>query len=241
MFKLLFLLALSTVVNANPQRSGFEDMRPETQAMQRDDAQNPGMLWVKQGAAHWQSTDNPSGKSCQSCHGEVAQSMRGVAASYPRSAGNLGQRINQCREGQQAAKAFAPESAERLSLEALIGYQSRGLAIKPDGNISEQTAKGKVLFNLRQGQLNLSCAQCHEQLAGSRLGSAPIPQAHPTGYPLYRLEWQGLGSLQRRIRNCLSGVRALPYSYDSAEMLNLEAYLMQRAAGMPLETPAVRP
>ena len=40
-------------------------------------------------------------------------------------------------------------------------------------------------------------------------GDAVIPQAHPTGYPIYRLEWQGLGSLQRRLRNCLVGMRAV--------------------------------
>ena len=46
---------------------------------------------------------------------------------------------------------------------------------------------------------------------GRHLGGAPIPQAHPTGYPLYRLEWQGLGSLRRRLRNCMTGMRAEPY------------------------------
>ena len=67
------------------------------------------------------------------------------------------------------------------------------------------------------------------------------PQAHPTGYPLYRLEWQGLGSLQRRLRNCLVGIRAEPYAYGAPEFVDLELYLMWRASGMKIETPAVRP
>ena len=50
-----------------------------------------------------------------------------------------------------------------------------------------------------------------------------------------------MGSLQRRLRNCMTGVRAEPYAYGAEELIELEAYLMQRAAGMPLETPAVRP
>ena len=78
-------------------------------------------------------------------------------------------------------------------------------------------------------------------LAGKRLGAAVIPQGHATGYPIYRLEWQALGSLQRRLRNCMSGVRAEPYAYDAVELIELELHLMQRARGMPLETPAVRP
>jgi len=44
----------------------------------------------------------------------------------------------------------------------------------------------------------------------NRRGGSVIPQAHPTGYPLYRLEWQAVGSLQRRLRNCMIGVRAEP-------------------------------
>ena len=69
----------------------------------------------------------------------------------------------------------------------------------------------------------------------------PSPQAHPTGYPLYRLEWQSLGSLQRRLRNCMIGMRAEPYEYGSTEYVDLEVYLTSRARGLPVETPAVRP
>ena len=93
----------------------------------------------------------------------------------------------------------------------------------------------------RQGQLNLSCAQCHDTLAGQRLGGARIPQGQPNGYPLYRLEWQGMGSLDRRLRNCLTGVRAEPLPSDSPEMAALQFYLGWRSNGLPVETPAVRP
>jgi len=68
-----------------------------------------------------------------------------------------------------------------------------------------------------------------------------IPQGHATGYPLYRLEWQGLGSLQRRLRGCMTGVRAEPFAANGVEMAELELHLAARAMGLPLETPAVRP
>ena len=74
-----------------------------------------------------------------------------------------------------------------------------------------------------------------------------IPQGHATGYPIYRLEWQGLGSQQRRLRGCVVGVvgvRAEPFAADAPdapEWLALEAWLAERAAGMAVETPAVRP
>ena len=91
------------------------------------------------------------------------------------------------------------------------------------------------------GQVDLSCRDCHELLAGKRLGGNTIPQGHPTGYPIYRLEWQAVGSLQRRLRNCMTAVRSEPYPYGATELVDLEAYLAKRAAGMKVESPGVRP
>ena len=98
-----------------------------------------------------------------------------------------------------------------------------------------------TIYRRRQGQLNLSCALCHDDNAGKKLAGATIPQGHPTGYPIYRLEWQSLGSLKRRLRNCLFGMRAEPYAYDAPQYIALELFLMERARGMLLEAPAVRP
>ena len=113
--------------------------------------------------------------------------------------------------------------------------------MRGDGELRPFFDLGSGLFHRRQGQLNLSCSQCHDDNWGKRLAGAVIPQAHPTGYPIYRLEWQSLGSLQRRLRNCMTGARAEPYEYGATEAVALELYLMARARGMALETPAVRP
>jgi hypothetical protein len=40
------------------------------------------------------------------------------------------------------------------------------------------------------------------------LAGSAITQAHPIGYPLYRPVRQSLGSLERRLRNCMIGTRA---------------------------------
>jgi sulfur-oxidizing protein SoxA len=113
---------------------------------------------------------------------------------------NLDQRINLCRVEQQKAPALQLEGRELLALSAYVGRQSRGMPIdiQVSGKTKPLLDAGRAAFNRRQGQLNLSCAQCHDQNWGKSLAGSPIPQAHPTGYPIYRLEWQGLGSLQRR-------------------------------------------
>jgi sulfur-oxidizing protein SoxA len=110
-----------------------------------------------------------------------------------------------------------------------------------DERLEPFRARGQELYEQRQGQLNFSCANCHDDNRGWKLASSVIPQEHPTGYPLYRLEWQEMGSLQRRFRNCMVGVRAEPYPFGSPEYVNLELFLMTRARGMPLEPPAIRP
>ena len=94
---------------------------------------------------------------------------------------------------------------------------------------------------MRMGQANLSCSQCHDERYGMRLAGSTIPQAHPTGYPIYRLEWQTVGSLQRRLRNCMNAVRAELFEPGAPEWLQLELYLMWRARGMLIESPGVRP
>ncbi|MDY0747205.1 sulfur oxidation c-type cytochrome SoxA [Paucibacter sp. R3-3] len=240
---LVALLLLPLLLGASaPRRSGYDMMSPALQAMQRDDGSNPAMLWADGGRALWQQW------ACGRCHAPAEQSMRGVAARYPafdaalKKPITLAQRIQQCRRLDHGAE-LPPESEDLLSISAWIALQSRGQPVAPpaDERLQPFRARGQVLFERRIGQLNLSCAQCHDQRAGEKLGGSTIPEAHPTGYPLYRLEWQGLGSLQRRLRNCAAGVRAQPWDWNAEEMVDLELYLMQRAAGMAMDAPAVRP
>ncbi len=229
------------------RRSGYEFMGRETRAMQDDDTTNPALFSLLDGEQLWNRPDGTAARACAGCHGDAAQSMKGIAARYPTVAGgkpiNLEQRINACRVEQQRAPAFAYESKELVALTAYVGRQSRGMPIAIEANDATRPRleAGRALYERRQGQLNLSCSQCHDDNWGKLLAGSAIPQGHPTGYPIYRLEWQGMGSLERRLRNCMIGVRAEPYAYGSPEMVQLELYLMWRARGMKLETPAVRP
>jgi sulfur-oxidizing protein SoxA len=252
MTKWVVLMAACAAMQAHAQdtrRSGFEDMSRETQAMQRDDSQNPGMLWVQDGAALWSKAPAATSKACAACHADAQSSMRGVATRYPafdavlQRPVNLAQRINLCRERQQKAPPLAPESHTALALESYVAHQSRGLPLAPpdDERLRPHRQRGEAMWRQRLGQLDLSCAQCHDERAGLRLGGNRIPQGHANGYPLYRLEWQSLGSLQRRLRNCMTGVRAEPYAYGDPALVDLELYLASRDRGMLVEAPAVRP
>ena len=242
-------LARAAEIPPAERRSGANFMAPDSQAMQSDDTANPGMLWVLDGEKLWNGKAGTAGKACADCHQDARVSMKGIAARYPaydkalaRPVG-LEQRINLCRVRHQQATPLAYESRDLLALTALVARVSHGVDIETgaDPQLAPFITNGRDRYLQRQGQLNLACSNCHDDNWDKLLAGAAITQGHPTGYPLYRLEWQSLGSLQRRLRACLSGIRAQPYNYGAPEMIELELYLMSRARGMPIETPAVRP
>jgi L-cysteine S-thiosulfotransferase len=182
------------------RKSGYEFMSRETKAMQDDEITGPAVLTLLDGEALWGQL------GCQSCHQDAKSSMKGVAARYPAMVdGKLTTLEQQVRH---KAPQLGYESRELLALTAHVARQSRGMPITVDEKARSHVDAGRAFFYKRQGQLNLACSQCHDDNWGKKLAGTPIPQAHPTGYPLYRLEWQGVGSLTRRLRNCLTGMRA---------------------------------
>jgi sulfur-oxidizing protein SoxA len=221
-------IALSGEIPLGERRSGYEFMSRETRAMQDDQLTGPAVLALLDGEALW------ARHGCGGCHA----SMKGVATRYPKVVD--GKLVNLEQQVRHQAPQLAYESRELLALTAYVASQSRGLPIdvKPESAALE---RGRAFFHRRQGQLDLACSQCHDEHWGKRLAGNAIPQAHPTGYPIYRLEWQSLGSLARRFRNCLTGMRAELYPPGAPELVELELYLLWRARGMKLETPGVRP
>lgn len=231
-------------------KSGTAFMSADLRTLQADDGLNPASLWWLQGERLWQQPA-PNGPACASCHGEAASRMAGVAARYPRvtqggAVLNLEAQINQCRTQHQKAPAWAYESEALLAMTAWLAKASRG-ELHPSVREAKvqlsQTAswqRGQAQYYTRIGQMNLACAHCHEQNWGRRLGGETLSQGHPVAYPAYRLEWQGVGSLHRRLRACFSGVRAEPPAFGSQTLLDLEVFLAWRAGPLPLEAPGVR-
>jgi len=227
-------------------RSGIEFAGADVRAMQSDDLANPGFLWVERGEKLWR--DATGGASCASCHSDASASMRGVAARYPAfdaASGtvlDLEGRINDCRVRRQKQNPLTRESDDLLGLSAYIAFQSRGLpmATRIDGSASAAFDRGRAFYYERHGQMNLSCAQCHEQNWGKRLYAETLSQGQSNAFPAYKLEWQTLGSLQRRIRACLFGVRAEMPPAGAPELTDVELFLAWRAQGLPVEAPGVR-
>lgn len=224
--------------------SGYRFLTPETRALQDDAFANPGYLWVAAGAEAYRKQQGAG--SCLSCHGESG--MVGVATHYPRfdegaqTLLNVEGRINACRTEHQELPALAYESQELLALSSYVAEQSRDMTSQI--SLSVEAAPwfqaGEAYFFQRRGQLNLACHQCHDQSWGKMLRGDRLSQGQPNAFPAYRLEWQSLGSLHRRLQNCETGVRAEPQALGSPAYLGLELYLVWRSQGLALESPGVR-
>lgn len=230
------------------RRSGYTYLSEENQRLQDDDFANPGLLWVEQGRELWPNVDGAIGASCMSCHGDAAQSMRGVRTRYPRfdprrgKLINLEQQINRCREERMQAAPYPYESEALLALTTFVSVQSRGLPmdVRIGGPTQPFFEAGRAFFFGRRGQLDLACHHCHDQQAGRRLRGDVVSQGQINGFPVYRHTWQTLGSTHRMFAWCNASVRAEPYPYGSDEYLNLELFLAWRGRGLPVETPAIR-
>ncbi|MEL6728733.1 MAG: sulfur oxidation c-type cytochrome SoxA [Pseudomonadota bacterium] len=225
-------------------RSGYAFLTPETQALQDDPFENPGLLWVDRGETLFSSADTDA-PSCASCH---SNGLQGVAATYPKvdprtgEVLNLEARINSCRTEHQKLDPLGYESDALLALTTYIASESRGEPISVDlsGVAGDAYARGRDYFLTRRGQFNLSCQQCHTENWGQQLRGDTISQGHGNGFPAYRLEWQSVGSLHRRLRDCDTGVRAEPLPYGDPTYIAVELFLAARAQGLDAESPAVR-
>jgi len=241
-------LAAAPAAKAEELRSGYAYMEPATQALQDDDFLNPGFFLVEEGLALWQQPMGGEGQSCAGCHGPVEEAMRGVAARYPSfdpEAGrvlNLDLRIQSEAADRMQAPALAYDSPEILALTALISLQSRGMEMRPEITQDARPVleRGRALYEERRGQLNLSCAQCHDDNAGQRLRGDVISQGHVNAFPIYRLVWGEPGSRHRMFEWCMQSIRAEPFDRGSEEFVALELFLAERGAGLTIEAPGVR-
>lgn len=228
--------------------SGYKWASPETRAMEDDDFANPAGPWLEIGENEWGKKDGEAGKSCADCHQDAASTMKGVATKYPvyfeewKKPMALEQRINYCRENKMKAKPYEWEKDQMLGMMIYVKSQSRGMPIevKVDDKLKPFFDKGKEYYYTRRGQLDMSCAHCHENNFGQQIRAEVLSQGQSNGFPTYRLKWQKPGSLHRRFKGCNEQVRAKGQGRGADDYVNLELYLAWRGQGLGVETPAVR-
>lgn len=227
--------------------SGWHFRSDETQAMQLDDFDNPGMVFVEAGLDAWDTVDGSEGKSCASCHNDM-DSMAGVKATYPKwneAAGEvrtLQMQMNDCRTNRMGAEAWKYDKGAAINMEAALSSVSRGMPVNVaiDGPAQSTWEMGKELYYTRTGQLELSCANCHEDSYGMMIRADHLSQGQINGFPVYRLKNAKLNGVHSRFKGCVRDTRAETYKPGSKEFVALELYVASRGNGLSIEGPSVR-
>ncbi len=227
--------------------SGWLFRGTETRAMQADDFDNPGMIFVEKALEAWDTAEGSEGKSCASCH-DAAETMAGVRPVYPKwneAAGEvrtLEMQVNDCRTSRMGAEAWKYAGGDMVNMIALLSSVSRGLPVNVaiDGPVQSMWEQGKELYYTRTGQLELSCANCHEENNGNMIRADHLSQGQINGFPVYRLKNTKLNAVHSRFKGCIRDTRAETYSPGSPEFVALELYVGSRGNGLSVEGPSVR-
>ena len=229
-------LKSAPLISQSAIRSGASFTSPALQALQRDDDANPGLLWVDQGRDIF-------ARDCVSCHARA----KGLATRLPKlradgSVVTLETQINACQTERVKKPAHAMESPPLLALATFVAFSSRGQPQNVPFNVTQSAAwqRAHDEFTRVQGKLDFDCRSCHDKLYGKRVRNVTVSQGYGVGYPAYRVEWQTLGSLNRRLRACFFGMETVVPTATDPILADLELYLAWRAQGLPIEAPAVR-
>ncbi len=229
--------------------SGWHYRTEETRELETDTFQNPGYLAIEQGEEIWNTAEGTEGKSCADCHGDAGESMASVGATYPKWHDKLNKpvnvelAINYCRTENMGADAYKFDKGGQKPLTAYIKNQALGKPVNIDlseGEMQTWWENGKETYYKRTGQLNLSCASCHEKNNGKYIRADHLSQGNINGFPTYRLKQNKLISVHNRFRGCIRDTRAEFPDAFSDELMGLEVYLTWRGTGLSVETPAVR-
>lgn len=233
--------------NVSTIYSGWLFRSDETQALQMDDFDNPGMIFVDQGRDSWAVAEGSEGKSCADCHNDP-ESLAGARPTYPKwndateEVRTMAMQINGCRTEQMGADPWKYDSSAMLNMEALLASVARGSVINVaiDGPAQSMWEQGKDLYYIRTGQLDLSCANCHEDNYGNYIRADHLSQGQVNGFPVYRLKNAKLNGVHSRFKGCVRDTRAETYAVGSEEFIALELYVASRGNGLSVEGPSVR-
>jgi sulfur-oxidizing protein SoxA len=176
----------------------------------------------------------------------------GIRQNYPKFDAKRGKviplevAVNECREA-NGEKPYNYKKNDMAAITAYMAYTSRGkpmsIKIPNDPRALAAYERGKEYFYTRRGQFNFSCASCHVQMAGMHLRTEVLAPALGimNALPIYRSNWNGMGTTSRRITSCNSQVRATPLKPNDVLYRDVEYFLSYMGNGLPISGPGARP
>ncbi len=154
--------------------------------------------------------------------------------------------INDCVV-KHGGKPWNPYKGKIAKVEAYFAAQARdaGKVINvkiPNAEAEKAYEHGKKYYFSQRGYIDISCANCHVQGAGKRVRRdylSPLV-GQVTHFPVYRLSWEELGTLERRLKGCIKDQGQQPPKPFSEDMRDLIYFLSYMSNGMKVDGPDVR-
>jgi sulfur-oxidizing protein SoxA len=179
--------------------SGWVFRSDETQEMQSDDFDNPAMIYVDQAMEDFNTVMGSEGNSCASCH--TPEDFEMVRATYPQWDEETGERPDRRDAGHRvpdrshgdgrALRLQQPGDAQHDRADRL-GRSRAGCERRHRRPAQSFWEQGREIYYTRFGQLELSCANCHEENYGNYIRADHLSQGQINGFPTYRLKQANL-------------------------------------------------
>jgi L-cysteine S-thiosulfotransferase len=247
----VFLKTLKTSANfADPLDDPEKRPRPVEDRDASDPFVNPAVDRIDVGAALFKKPGPRGQQPCLGCHADPKSAFRTWAAEMPRWEPRLGKVLGVEEFIARHARAttgadFAMESQDNVDMSIYLHNLANGQAIKVDLSTPEAEAayrRGVALSELKIGQFDFSCIDCHQKsankwLRGQWLGEARGQYDH---FPVWRTSRSEIWDIRRRFQWCNVQVRADELPPDAVEYGELELYLRKANEGLKLSSPNIR-
>ncbi|HEY2872549.1 MAG TPA: sulfur oxidation c-type cytochrome SoxA [Reyranella sp.] len=228
---------------ADPLDDPAQRPRPVEDRDALDPFVNPAADHIDTGAALFK-------QACASCHATPQVTFKRWAVEMPKWEPRLKKVLGVeefiTRHAEvTAGKDWLMQSKENTDLSVYLHSLANGEAIKVDLSAPEAQAayeRGVKLADLKVGQFNFSCTDCHGQAAnkwmrGQWLGE---PRGQFDHFPLWRTSRNQIWDIRKRFEWCNVQVRANELPPDAVEYGDLELYLRKMNEGQKLMAPNIR-
>ena len=154
--------------------------------------------------------------------------------------------VNDCLRD-NGEKEWDTKKGDIANLQAYLVNATTEAGKKFDIKIQSEAAKkayenGKEFYYTQRGYLKMSCATCHIQGAGQRVRNEKLSPlvGQITQFPVYRLKWESLGTIERRLSGCIVDQGQVAPKDESTQMKELIYFIAYISNGMAIDGPDIR-
>ncbi|MGJ0493704.1 sulfur oxidation c-type cytochrome SoxA [Aliarcobacter cryaerophilus] len=219
--------------DARSQYEALKEMPPYEDAIEKGEE-----LYTKKFA---------NGSSLQTCFPDLTN-----AGTYPyydkekKELISLTKAVNDCLRA-NGEKEWGTKKGPMAEFQAYWVNESKEAGKKFDIKINSKAEKeayerGKEYYYSQRGYLKLSCATCHIQGSGQRVRNEVLSPllGQVTHFPVLRLKWTDIGTVERRLSGCVVDQGQVPPKDESQTMIELLYFLAYMSNDMPVDGPDVR-